>query len=573
MSESTTSTETKQFLDTIGLNTLWNKICNVFAPISHKHDNVYKALQTPVSDPVANNTATAFISSITQNENGVISAEKMTVPIMTGASVRNDGVSGLVPAPSMGNTEMFLKGDGSWATPIDNKVAYSAKLDDINRPILFANNTSSTGAPSTGSVCYESNATNGNGLTYNPSSNIMRFPAGSKLTTGTSDTAGNGLTAKLKTIYAPTKSSGTAYGVGTAGQMLKSNGTDIYWDTQSNATASTSGFMSAEDKTKLDDSFRKCTMTVKINDSTCQLTPIEFELDNGESTQAPQIGEKFRVKIVNNSVLDSSISMCAKTLMLKINSTNYYIKFYSDYNLNYDLTDAKYLDTDVFTNFPANGYIEFGIFKTTRMNIVGPTGSTISTNVYCAFLISNSYAGSISNISHASIRTDQLNTYNAPNTPVSTYYLPVLERGATGTTASNSSSHKVWTQSNYYVKYDTKTGLITEFHAPKVFAGSTQLTSDERLKDFIRNVEIDFNKLKQIPKKYFTWKNDTYNDGVQIGTSAQEVEKTYPELVNESDGVKSIDYSKLSIIALVAIDKLNERIEYLENKLKEYEQA
>ena len=101
-------------------------------------------------------------------------------------------------------------------------------------------------------------------------------------------------------------------------------------------------------------------------------------------------------------------------------------------------------------------------------------------------------------------------------------------------------------------------------------------TSDETLKDFVNDIEVDFDTLKQIPKKYFTWK---YDDGkvMNIGTSAQEVEKIYPEIVgeylDESTNIKykSLDYSKLSIIALAAIDKLNERIEYLENKLNEYE--
>jgi hypothetical protein len=83
--------------------------------------------------------------------------------------------------------------------------------------------------------------------------------------------------------------------------------------------------------------------------------------------------------------------------------------------------------------------------------------------------------------------------------------------------------------------------------------------------------------LKEIPKKYFTWKYDE-DKVINIGTSAQEVEKIYPEIVgeyvDESTNIeyKSIDYSKLSIVALAAIDKLNERIEYLENKIKELEQ-
>lgn len=97
------------------------------------------------------------------------------------------------------------------------------------------------------------------------------------------------------------------------------------------------------------------------------------------------------------------------------------------------------------------------------------------------------------------------------------------------------------------------------------------VTSDERLKDFGDNIEVDFNELKQIPKKYFTWKNDEIKSS-NIGTSAQSIEKLYPELViTDDNGYKSLDYSTLSIVALAAIDKLNERIEYLENKLKEYE--
>ena len=89
---------------------------------------------------------------------------------------------------------------------------------------------------------------------------------------------------------------------------------------------------------------------------------------------------------------------------------------------------------------------------------------------------------------------------------------------------------------------------------------------EKGLINFIGNVEVDFDKLAALPKKYFTWKDG--DDSVQIGTSAQEVQKVYPEIVNTDDAGKlSVDYTKLSVIALSAIDKLNEKNKELEDRL------
>ena len=92
-------------------------------------------------------------------------------------------------------------------------------------------------------------------------------------------------------------------------------------------------------------------------------------------------------------------------------------------------------------------------------------------------------------------------------------------------------------------------------------------TSDERLKDFYDDIDVDFDKLKAIPKKYFSWKNDE-NKEIHLGTSAQEIQKVYPEIVNESaDGELSVDYSKLSVVALAAVDKLYDKINKIEQAL------
>lgn len=97
-------------------------------------------------------------------------------------------------------------------------------------------------------------------------------------------------------------------------------------------------------------------------------------------------------------------------------------------------------------------------------------------------------------------------------------------------------------------------------------------TSDERLKNFGDNITVDFEKLKNLRKSYFTFKNDI-DKKEHIGVSAQEVKEIFPEIVNEdSNGCLTVDYSKLSVISLAAIDKLNEKCENLEKRLQKIEE-
>lgn len=95
--------------------------------------------------------------------------------------------------------------------------------------------------------------------------------------------------------------------------------------------------------------------------------------------------------------------------------------------------------------------------------------------------------------------------------------------------------------------------------------------SDETLKDFHNDIQVDFEKLSLIPKKQFTWKTDKEKH-MEIGTSAQEVRKLYPELVSENEnGILSVSYDKLSIVALKAIDELYKKNQELERRIKELE--
>ena len=99
--------------------------------------------------------------------------------------------------------------------------------------------------------------------------------------------------------------------------------------------------------------------------------------------------------------------------------------------------------------------------------------------------------------------------------------------------------------------------------------GGVYETSDETLKDFQDSIQVNFEQLKEIPKAYFTFKDDKTGE-TKIGTSAQKVKEFYPELVSEDEnGILSVDYAKLSIVALKAVDELDNRISKLEKLVEQ----
>ena len=77
---------------------------------------------------------------------------------------------------------------------------------------------------------------------------------------------------------------------------------------------------------------------------------------------------------------------------------------------------------------------------------------------------------------------------------------------------------------------------------------------------------MDFEALKSVRKSYFRFnKTPEVKD---FGVSAQELATIYPEIVKKDmRGYLGVDYSKLSVVALAAIDKLHERIKVLEDTI------
>ena len=102
----------------------------------------------------------------------------------------------------------------------------------------------------------------------------------------------------------------------------------------------------------------------------------------------------------------------------------------------------------------------------------------------------------------------------------------------------------------------TATGTMTS-------AGFYQ-SSDERLKTFTSDYDINLDVIKNIKTGKFYWNSDE-DQTINGGVSAQTVEEYFPELVKEDEtGMKSVNYDGLAVVAIAAIKKLTERIEQLE---------
>ena len=96
--------------------------------------------------------------------------------------------------------------------------------------------------------------------------------------------------------------------------------------------------------------------------------------------------------------------------------------------------------------------------------------------------------------------------------------------------------------------------------------------SDERLKNFEGRINVDLDKLANLKKNYFTWK-DKDDTNRQLGVSAQEIKELYPEIVSETeDGILNVAYDKLSVVALAAIDQLHGENKELKNKINTLEE-
>ena len=109
----------------------------------------------------------------------------------------------------------------------------------------------------------------------------------------------------------------------------------------------------------------------------------------------------------------------------------------------------------------------------------------------------------------------------------------------------------------------TATGNITAF-----------ASSDKNLKENIKIIPGSLDKVRKLRGVYFDWKEGKEEvhsfKGKDIGVVAQDVKSILPEIVGKMEGgYLGVKYDKLTAVLIEAVKELSNKVEELENKLKE----
>ena len=159
----------------------------------------------------------------------------------------------------------------------------------------------------------------------------------------------------------------------------------------------------------------------------------------------------------------------------------------------------------------------------------------------------------------ASFGTVAIGTYNTGNFETSEFSLsnPAFVIGNGG-----------WTGDEQLNRSDAFTVL---FDGTTTIAGDLNINSDARLKANIISLGATLSKLLQIDAKTYVMKKDD-SKKLKIGVLAQEIETVFPELVTESNNIKSVNYQGLVPVLINAIKEQNQTIETQQDAIESLEQ-
>jgi hypothetical protein len=109
--------------------------------------------------------------------------------------------------------------------------------------------------------------------------------------------------------------------------------------------------------------------------------------------------------------------------------------------------------------------------------------------------------------------------------------------------------------------------ISTDLYVSGTIYGTIATPSDQKLKDNIQSIsEIKTQNLKNLEPKEFSYNGN--NGKKHYGFIAQDIEKIYPELVNNNNTYKTINYIEIIPILVSKINRMQKEIDELSNFIK-----
>nr|DAY12439.1 MAG TPA: hypothetical protein [Caudoviricetes sp.] len=134
-----------------------------FAPSAHNHKGseitltgyIKAETATEIKDTDNLNVAVGKLEKMIEGKQatGDYALSDHSHDVMIGAGASATGTAGFVPAPAAGKQDSFLKGDGTWQYPPNNKVTQTVVSDNAEYPLLLAIRANQT-ANTTDEVCF-----------------------------------------------------------------------------------------------------------------------------------------------------------------------------------------------------------------------------------------------------------------------------------------------------------------------------------------------------------------------------------------------------------------------------------
>ena len=378
-------------------------------------------------------------------------------------------------------------------------------------------------------------------------------------------------------------------GAGSTGQVLQSIGTGISWTTFSGGATvnnSPSGTyyptMSSATSGTFSTAFVSSTvLTFVTSTGTLSATAFSGSGANLTGLTAGNLSGTIPSGVLGNSTLYVGTTAIALNRASASQSLT---------GVNIDGSSGSVANAVTFNNGGA-GAVSGTTFngsaaQTISYNTIGASPLAGSSSlVTTGTVTSGTWSGSFGAVSGAN-----LTSLNASNLGSGT--VPVLRLGSSGTRDATTflRGDNTWATAggSVTVSDDTSTNAtrylifedVTSGSSTSINVSSTKLTfnpstgtlsatvftslSDANKKKNIRPIENAIDITKKLEGVRFDWK-DTGSSS--IGVIAQEVEKVLPELVVDTDGVKSVSYGNIVGVLIEAIKEQQVRIEELERKL------